>query len=466
MDQRLKKNTYIEELCDFVLACGPGKIPDDVRHKASLFILDTLGVAVANSPRDYVRAYAGMIENTVVRGAATAIGFSQRYAAEGAAAINSTAIHGNDFDATHRESIMHPCAVVIPVALAVAEEVGSDGSEVLSAIVAGFEVLIRMGLATRGAMHWAGFQGTALCAPVVLTMVAGRLYGMPREQIVSATGLSTAVAAGLRSFKDDGTWGKRVITGWSCRTALMATALARSGYPGSRDALEKQVDGFYRSFVPSGQYDLTELTKGLGAEWVTCDVEIKRYPCTHGLHTFINTARRVKEELNLQPEQIASVIVHVSAEAASWWFEPRERKYTLPHAYGARFSFPYAVALALVFGDVVDEYLESKKFLDDPRVRELVPRINPRVDSSLSHFNPNLLPGTLEIATTDGRTVMFKGTGLDTGKEVENETLEKFRLNTRPTLSEEAATELIALTRGVEAQSDVEKIMALLRPTP
>lgn len=455
--------TCIERLFDFVSACKPDTIPEDVREMASLFLLDTLGVAVANSSRPYVRMYAKTIDTTVARGPSTAIGFPRTYVPEGAAAVNSTAIHGNDFDATHRASIMHPCAVVIPVALAVAEEVGASGSEVLSVVVAGFEVLIRMGLATRGTMHGAGFQATALCAPVVLTLVAGRLYGMSREQVVSAAGLSTAVAAGLRSFKDDGTWGKRIITGWSCRTALMATALAREGYPGSRDALEKQPDGFYRAFVSSGRYDLAELTKDLGKEWETRNVELKRYPCTHGHHAFIDTARRARTALGLQPEKIASVAVHISSEAASWWFEPRERKYRLPHGYGARFSFPYTVALAFVFGNVTDEYLESREFLDDPRVRDFVQRISPRIDRTLSNANPNLLPGTLEITTVEGRTTKFEGTGLAAGGDLKTAVLEKFRLNARSTLGADAADRLVALTARVEAQPDIKQMMSLLR---
>lgn len=430
---------------------------------ASLFFLDTLGLAAANSSRPYVRMYAKTIDHTVAQGPSTAIGFSQMYVPEGAAAVNSTAIHGNDFDATHRASIMHPCAVVIPVALAVAEEVGASGSELLSVVVAGFEVLIRMGLTTRGTMHGAGFQATALCAPVVLTLLAGRLYGMSREQVVSAAGLSTAVAAGLRSFKDDGTWGKRIITGWSCRTALMATALAREGYPGSRDALEKQPDGFYRAFVSNGRYDLAELTKELGKEWETRNVELKRYPCTHGHHAFINTARRAKTALGLQPEEIASVAVHVNPEAASWWFEPRERKYQLPHGYGARFSFPYTVALAFVFGNVTDEYLESTEFLDDPRVQSLVQRIRPRIDKALSNANPNLLPGSLEITTTEGHTTKFEGTGITAGDDLKAAVLEKFHLNTRSKLGAEAADRLIALTTHLEAQPDLRQIMSLLR---
>lgn len=455
--------TYTEQLADFVTGCALNDIPADVREKTVLLLLDALGVALCNSDKPFVRMLANVVERTLKEGPCTVIGGRRAYVAEGAAQLNSTAIHGNDFDATHVPAIMHTSAVVIPTALAVAEEAGTSGEELLCAMVAGFEVLIRMGLATQGAMHRVGFQSTALCAPIALALVAGRLYRMPRAQIVSAAGLSASIAAGLRAFSDDGTWGKRVITGWACRAALMAIALAREGYPGTRDVLEKQPFGFYKAFVQAGGYELPELIRGLGEEWTTRDIDVKFYPCSHGHHAFVATARRARRELGLTPETIAAVRLHVSTEARKWWFEPRERKYELPDVYGSRFSMPYTVALALVFGDLKDEYLESRAVLDDPRVKVVVARVSPRIDDTLSNSNPNRLPGTMEIVTTDGRTATFEGAGhVAGGHAFRSAVLEKFALNAAK-VNPGRAQEIIALTTDMPNQRDVGALMRLLR---
>ena len=455
--------TYTEQLADFVTGCKLDDIPADVRDKTALLLLDALGVAVHNSDRPFVRMLADIVDRTVKEGPCTVIGSRRTYVAEGAALLNSTGIHGNDFDATHVPAIMHTSAVVVPTALAVAEEVGASGSELVAAMITGFEVLIRMGLAAQGAMHRVGFQSTALCAPIVLALVAGRLYRMPHAQMVSAAGLSASLAAGLRAFSDDGTWGKRIITGWACRAALMAVALAREGYPGTRDVLEKQPFGFYQAFVQSGAYELPQLTRGLGQEWETRDIDVKLYPCSHGHHAFVDTARRARSELELRPENIESVQLHVSAEARKWWFEPRERKYELRDVYGSRFSLPYTVALALVFGDLKDEYLDSREFLDDSRVKAVVARVSPKIDDSLSNANPNRLPGTMEIATTDGRTTKFDGAGhIAGGHAFRNAVLEKFSLNVSR-LKPGQAESIIALATGIEKQPDVASLMRLLR---
>lgn len=455
--------TYTEQLADFVCGCDLNDIPADVRQKTALLLLDALGVAVYNGDKPFVRMLGEVVNRTVKEGACTAIGSRHTCVAEGAALLNSTAIHGNDFDATHVPAIMHTSAVVIPTALAVAEECGSSGAELVAAMIAGFEVLIRMGLATQGAMHRVGFQSTALCAPIVLTLVAGRLYRMPRAQIVSAAGLAASIAAGLRAFSDDGTWGKRIITGWACRAALMAVALAREGYSGTRDVLEKKPFGFYQAFVQSGGYELPELTRGLGREWTTRDIDVKLYPCSHGHHAFVDTARRARRELGLLPEHIQSVHLHVSSEARKWWFEPRERKYELPDVYGSRFSMPYTTALALVFGDLKDEYLESREFLDDPRVKAVVARVSPKIDDTLSNANPNRLPGTLEIVTTDGRTSKFDGAGhVIGGHTLKHAVHEKFALNVSK-LQPGHADKIIALATGIEQQPDLGPLMQLLR---
>ncbi len=455
--------TYIEKFADFVTGLQLGDIPQDVRDRTALLLLDSIGIAIANRGKAFVRLQGNVIGQTVREGSCTVIGAQHAYVAEGAAQLNSAAIHGTDFDATHLPSIMHTPAVIFPVALAVAEEVGASGGELVRAAVAGSEVLIRMGLATRGAMHRTGFQSTALCAPVALALIAGCLRGMPREQIVSAAGLAASLGAGLRAFSDDGTWGKRVITGWACRAALMSTALAREGYPGSPDALEKEPFGLYRAFVQSGGYELAELARGLGEDWESREIDIKRYPCSHGHHAFLDTARRAKRELSLRGEDIEAVALHVSSEARKWWFEPHEKKYELENVYGARFSMPYTIALALQYGNLHDEHLDDRDLLQSPQIRRLVMRVTPKIDDTLSNANPNRLPGTMEIRTTDGRTSTFSGGGHGSGGHAfRDAVLEKYSMNMAGS-NAGLAGNIAAVTEGVEQLPDIRSLMQLLR---
>lgn len=457
--------TYIEQLTDFALACDVTDIPSDVRERTALLLLDSIGVAIANRGKPFVRLQSDVVGRTLREGSCTVVGDTRTYVAEGAAQLNSTAIHGSDFDATHLPSIMHTPSVVVPTALAAAEEAGASGASLIAAVVAGSEILIRMGLATRGAMHRVGFQSTALCAPVALAIVAGRICGLSRDEIVSAAGLAASIGAGLRAFSDDGTWGKRIITGWACRAAFMCVGLAREGYPGTRDALEKEPFGLYKAFVQNGGYDLTQLTAGLGEEWHTRDVDLKRYPCSHGHHAFLDTARRARRELDLdlQPETIISVKLHVSREARKWWFEPRERKYALENIYGARFSMPYTIALALTYGNLYDEHLEDRDVLESAGIRALVSKVEPKVNAALSDENPNRLPGTIEIETAKGGTSIFTGEGhAGHVTRFRDAVLEKYALNTSR-IAPELSHRISELATQIEKQSRVTALMQCLR---
>jgi len=455
--------TILAEMAEFALHLTIDDMPEDVRNGVGLLLLDAIGVAIANRQKPFVCLQASVVDRTILPGKCTVIGSERRYVAEGAAQLNSTAIHGSDFDATHLPSIMHTSAVIFPVALAVGEEVEANGKEFVASVVAGCEILIRMGLATQGAMHRLGFQSTALCAPVALSFVAGHLRKMSAEQIVNSAGLAASIGAGLRAFSDDGTWGKRLITGWACRAALATSALAQEGYPGTPDALEKEPFGLYKAFVQSGGYDLSQLTKGLGEDWHSREIDLKRYPCSHGHHAFLDTARRAKQQLGLRGEDVASVKMHVSSEARKWWFEPREKKYELANPYGARFSMPYTMALVLQYGNLFDEHLEDEDILKSREIQRLVLNVTPKIDDTLSNTNPNRLPGTIEITQKDGGSSTFPGAGHSLSGDAFRVAVEdKFELNVSNAEHLERE-EVIARAENVCSQPSLESLMRLLR---
>jgi 2-methylcitrate dehydratase PrpD len=123
---------------------------------------------------------------------------------------------------------------------------------------------------------------------------------------------------------------------------------------------------------------------------------------------------------------------------------------------------PYTTALTLVFGDLKDEYLDSRQFLDDPRVRSLVAKVTPKIDDTLSNTNPNRLPGTLEITTNDGRTVVLEGTGhVDAGEALERAIHEKFILNVANWRG--PADNVFALGKNIYEQAGIRPLMQLLR---
>ena len=392
--------TVGDALAAFVVETPASGIPDAVRAHAALLVLDALGTAVANRDEPFVRASQAVVGASAAAGPVRLPGADLALVPEAAAEVLSVAVHGSDLDATHIGSIIHPTAIGVPVALAVGEASRAAGAEVLAAATLGMEALIRLGLVAGGRYHVAGFQPTALLGPVIAALVSARLRGRRVVAASEAAGLATAIAAGLRSFSDDGTWGKRLITGWACRAGIHADELVAAGYRGTRDGLEKRW-GLFPAFL-GPDVDVASALTGLGTTWHLLDTEIKRYPCSHGLHPFIASALALRAELGAEGiAAIERVECAVNAEAARWWFEPEAARYR-PDPYAARFSIPYTVARALADG-AVDDPAFTADAVAEASTLELVDRVRSRPDPALEGRPPVGLPGALTIVLRDGR---------------------------------------------------------------
>lgn len=390
-----------DRLARFVVETPAEAIPGAVSARVALLVLDALGTAFANRDASFATAIRSVVAAGAAAGPSLVLGSGGiRLVPEAAAEVNSVAIHGSDVDATHVESIIHPTAVAVPVGLALAEAGEGTGSEALTTIALGMEALIRLGLAARGGFHLRGFQPTALLGPMVVAMMAARSRGGSADEASQAAGLASAVGGGLRSFSDDGTWGKRLITGWACRAGIHADALISAGYRGTRTAVEKRW-GIYAAFLGEGTADLSAITDRLGERWTVLETEPKRYPCSHGLHPFIEIARRLRPQLPV--ERIRRVECITNGEAVRWWFEPAETRYR-PDPYAARFSIPYVVARALLDGDVTDASFDASAVADRGALA-LTARVVPVVDPALEGRPPVGLPATIRVTLDDDRVV-------------------------------------------------------------
>src|SRR5690606_18361350 len=161
-------------------------------------------------------------------GEATVFGFNRRYTPATAALFNGMLGHSLDFDDTHSDSSTHPSAPVVPAALAAAEMTGASGRDTLTAIVAGYEVMIRIGKALDPTAHYArGFHPTATAGVFGAAAAAGRIFGLDAQQVASAFGVAASQAAGSLQFLVNGAWNKRFQVGAAAMNGLIAASLAR-----------------------------------------------------------------------------------------------------------------------------------------------------------------------------------------------------------------------------------------------
>src|SRR4030088_2136788 len=224
MHQALPKTSVAEMLANKIAALEPRQLPAPVRRKCEDLLVDVVGLCLTARNEDYVTAaLAGWDED----GAYTAIGHARGMSAAGAAFVNGTAAHGEDFDDTFEGGPVHAGAVIVPAVLAACERHNPDGRMALIGVAVGTEVLCRLSLVVPKAVHKAGFHPTAIFGAMGAAAGVGAALGLNARQIVDALGIAGSMAGGIIEYLAEGAWTKRLHAGWAAQSGIRAALLAR-----------------------------------------------------------------------------------------------------------------------------------------------------------------------------------------------------------------------------------------------
>src|SRR4051812_37094841 len=206
---------------------------------------------------------------------ASVIGESVRTSAAAAALANGLLIHGLDYDDTHIAGLVHASAVTVPAALAVGEQRRRSGSEVLQAILTGYELIGRLGAAAPHGFHARGFHATSVCGALSAALVAARLDGASEAVAVQALGIAGSFSSGSMEFLSTGAATKQLHPGWASLAGIVAAHFAANGATGPTSIFEGQ-HGLYALFTDRTP-DLASLTADLGRIWQVEGIAIKPY---------------------------------------------------------------------------------------------------------------------------------------------------------------------------------------------
>ncbi|MBI4563004.1 MAG: MmgE/PrpD family protein [Candidatus Rokubacteria bacterium] len=453
--------TWAETLAEFTRALTFEAIPRHVTESAQLRCLDVLGIALASTVQDFAPSVLAVAESWGGGGECTVVGTKLTASPPLAILANGSLAHGLDYDDTHTASITHASAVVIPTALALGESLGLDGRSVLTAAVAGYEAITRIGMAAPGAFHARGWHATAVCGAFAATLVAGKCLGLNGQQLTAALGIAGSFASGVLEHLEDGSWVKRIHPGWAGHSGALAAGLAQGGFTGPASILEGRF-GFYSTFLGRR----AELAPGLGTlgqEWETLRVAFKPYPCCHYNHAYMDAAARLKREHRFSVDEIEGVECLVPAGEVPIVCEPAHAKRRPRTSYDAQFSLPFSVALALVEDQVsVDSYAPEK--LTDPVLLALADRVSYSVDPT-SRF-PESFPGWVKVRLRDGTLLEARepaNRGSPENPLQPEAIVAKFRLNGARVLP---ASQVALLEREVFAldrSPDVRSLLGLCR---
>jgi 2-methylcitrate dehydratase PrpD len=449
-----------QTLAEFTSRLDVDAIPADVVEATKLHLLDTLGcglaahaLGVAAEGRQAMLELGGDPQATV-------IGLDAALPAPNAAFANAMLCHGLDFDDTHSDSVSHVSTVTGPAALAAAEAAGATGREALAAIVAGNEVVTRLGMAASGAFHARGFHPTAICGVFGATAAAARIAGLDAARTASALGIAGSMASGLFAYLEEGTPTKPIHPAWAAHGGMLAARLSALGAEGPTSVVEGKF-GLYHAFLGAtkGEVDLDVQLADLGQRWETPRIAYKPYPACHFMHGSLGAT--AEAAAGLSPDDIEEIVVTVPAAGVSLVLEPAEAKVAPRTEYEGKFSLQYSTAAMIVHGRVgISTYTDEA--LSDPRVLELARRV--RYETKDYDTYPAAFPGGVRIRARDGSEHEADHPyqlGAPDNPMTADDVRAKFRENARLSLSEDASEALEQSILGLERHEDVRSALAL-----
>ncbi|MGI4946502.1 MAG: MmgE/PrpD family protein [Janthinobacterium lividum] len=349
---------------------------------------------------DYARATGG-------GGRSRILGTGPAPVTPAAAALAQGAMaHAFELDnLTKPDSGGHPGAVLFSSGLAVAQDRNASGKALLVAVVAGAEVMIRIGYATGHTDEERGFHAPSACGPFGGAITVGHLMGFDRARMTNALGIAGSCSGGLLAFahSGDGAMVKRFNLGRGAEGGVVAASLAARGFTGPSTVIEGE-GGFLRAFCPT--WDAAQLTDGLGSTFKTMTIMIKRYACHITAHTPVEAILDLRRQHGFVPEDVAAIAVAGSPRMATVNNIPAPKDVLL-----AQFSIPFCVSLAL-YRDPVDPASFDEGVVRDPAIAAMTRRVTMSATPGQSNLD---LASTVTVTLRDGRTfservTVFTGT--------------------------------------------------------
>jgi 2-methylcitrate dehydratase PrpD len=424
MDAALPEISIAEQLVDRIAAVD--RLPNAVRAKCEETLIDVVGLCLAARHEDYVRsALAGWEDD----GPCTAIGHLRTLGAAGAAFVNGTAAHGEDFDDTFEGGPVHAGAVIIPAVLAACERHGANGAAALKGIAVGIETMCRLSTVAPTKAHKAGFHPTAIFGAAGAAAAVAHALELDRRQTVDALGVVGSMASGIIEYLAEGASTKRMHAGWAAQSGYRAALLARSGFSGPRTVFEG-AHGLFHGFANTLDGDYGALIGDFGTRWVTETLAFKPYPCGTMTHPYIDCARRLSAR-GVKVDDIQEMVCDVGEGTVHRLWEPLAAKHTPKNGYAGKFSTPYCIAAGFIRGNVgLSDFTDAA--VKDQAVLALAHKVRYRIDPNNPY--PKNFTGHIRATLRDGTVIEERQPHMRGGAHeplARADIEDKFRLNAR-----------------------------------
>lgn len=464
--------TVAEALMSYVLDMSWADLPDPVVQEAKARTLDLLGVALAAGEDPAGRAITSHVAGRGEGGPCTVLSTSRRVSAPLAALANGVLGHCLELDDEHHPTLAHVGVVAVPTSLAIAETTDRSGRDFLLAVIAGYEVMGRVGRAAApGVLHDRGFHPTGLFGTFAAAGAAAKAMDLHLPQAVSALGIAGSLASSIFEFVADGSLTKRLHPGWAAHSGIVAAQLATAGLTGPASVFEGR-HGFFHAFAGEDAYDCARITDNLGEGFEITQTAYKPYACCSYIHSAIDAVLGLCQVNRLAPHEIETIEIYVHPDTLHIIAEPTGRKKRPLTVADAQFSVYFGVAAALLAqpSGSMAAYVEwfRPERLSHPGLLALAGRIRCLGDPSFAGDFPSRYPARAVVTTREGRRLSHS-VRTHWGDPIENCTRfslsqieERFRLITEGVLTRERQKNVLMRIRDLDALSSIRDLTKVI----
>jgi len=393
----MNENGATKSLAEFAAQLEFENIPENILKYLKLLFLDGVGCCIHGNTLEWTKTLREVVTNKEDVKECSVIGTKIKTSLLNAVLINSTAGHGFESDDIHRESILHPNSVIVPVAINVSEKIGNvNGKKFLTSVVAGYEIATRIGSAAGTELLLRGFHPQGTNGTIAATVTAGKLMNFNTEQMINAIGIAGSLGAGLMAAQE-GAMVKRLHSGRAAQAGVLAAELSAKNFTGIQNIVEADYGGFLSSF--SGKNDFARSTRNLYKEWECINTGIKPYASVTSIHTALDCLKHIMKNNNILAKDIKNIkakISHPTYVHCAW-------SYKNHNITSAQMNIYYGLALIALEGELfVNQF--SKDKISNPEILDFMKKITAEVDpkiESLGHEFRHM--ASIELTTNDNK---------------------------------------------------------------
>lgn len=447
----------VTRLADFCYKATFESIPTKVIQHAKKVLLDFVGAAIGGSRSDIAKT---LFSSPIFfdGNESTVLAYSKKSSCENAAFLNASMASVLELDEGHRYAMGHPGLHVIPAALAVAERESSSGKELLTAIIVGYDVAARLGSTVNPSMTQRGFHTHGTWGTVGAAVAAAKLLNLSADAIGEA--ISIAANFGITATFEAALSGQSVrnlFSGMGARNGVFSALLAELGITGPKRIFESD-KGYCRTV--SDKFDLNKLTQSLGESYEITRNYFKLHASCRYTHSAIDAALAIRAKYQIDWEkEVKEITVRTYSLAAIL----NEKKPTTELA--AKFSIPYTVAKALLYGKVGPEEFSADS-LRDEKTLKLAEKTIVVTDEDMERRYPTKRPASVLVKLYSGE-VLSHSVDMPRGDPEEpysdQEIQQKFLKLVSPILGEIRAKEIVKNVLKVDHIQSIHKFTEMLR---